>query len=69
MVCMNFIFNFINPAVEKTKLNSSIVLRHESEGNTKIKLKKISFFIFFNFQKNGSGGLLKRKMKKTLALW
>ena len=36
---------------------------HESEGNLKIKLKNLSFF---NFQKIGSGGSVKRKIKK---LW
>ena len=38
---------------------------HESEGNIKIKLKKI-FSFFSNFQKIGSGGSVKRKIKK---LW
>ena len=36
------------------------------EGNKKIKLKKISFIFIFNFQKIGSGGSVKRKIKK---LW
>ena len=38
---------------------------HESEGNTKTKLKKKLTF-FFNFQKIGSGGSVKRKIKKKL---
>ena len=33
----------------------------------KIKLKKISFIFFSNFQKIGSGGSVKRKIKKSLA--
>ena len=32
----------------------------------KMKLKKLSFIFFFNFQKIGSGGSVKRKIKK---LW
>ena len=38
---------------------------HESEGNIKIKLKKKSLF-FLQFSKNGSGGSVKRKIKKKL---
>ena len=41
-----------------------VLYLHESEGNTKIKLKKIS--LFFNFQKIGSEGSVKRKIKE---LW
>ena len=40
---------------------------HESEGNTKIKLIKTS--IFFNFQKIGSGGFVKRTIKKLWPNW
>ena len=40
---------------------------HELEGNTKIKLKKISF-IFFQISKNWVGRVGKMKNKKTLAL-
>ena len=37
-----------------------ILYWHESEENTKLKLKKC---LFFNFQKIGSGGSVKRKIK------
>ena len=66
--CFHWGYEFNQPGCsrkDKTKkqLNSTPVLYwHELEGNTKIKLK-ISFF-FFNFQKIGSGGLVKRKIKK-----
>ena len=62
MVQMNFIFNLINlAAVEKTKGKNIIELQyctgslwHESEGNTKTKLKKISIIFFFSiFKKLG----------------
>ena len=56
--------NLINlAAIEKTK-RKNITELHESEGNKKIKLKKNIFF--FKFQKLGSGGSVKRKIKK---LW
>ena len=71
MVRMNVSFYIINLAAEeKTKrkniiLNSSTVL-HESEGNTKIKLKKDLLYFFFSiFQKIGSGGSVKRKIKNS----
>ena len=51
-------------AVEKTKRKNIIELQY-CTGNTKIKLKKKSL-LFFNFQKIGSGGSVKRKIKK---LW
>ena len=60
---MNFIFNSINLAAEeKTKRKNIIELQyctgwHESEGNTKIKLKKISFIFFSIFEKLGREGL------------
>ena len=58
--------NLINlAAIEKTKRKNRTEL-HESEGNKKIKLKKNLFYFFFNFQKIGSGGSVKRKIKK---LW
>ena len=69
MVRMNFISNIINlAAVEKTNEKNIIELQyctsmHESEGNTKIKLKKISYF--FNFQKIGLGGSVIRKIKNS----
>ena len=63
MVRMNFIFDLINlAAVEKTKRK-----KHESEGNTKIKLKK-SLLFFIQFSKNWVGRVGKTKNKKTLAL-
>ena len=68
---MNYIFNLINlAAVEKTKQTNIIECQYstgiELERNKKIKLKKNVFYFFFKFQKNGSGGSVKGKIKK---LW
>ena len=65
MVRMNFIFNLINlAAVEKTKRKNIIELQY-CTGMSQGELKKI-FFFSFNFQNIGSGGSVKRKIKK---LW
>ena len=57
---MNFIFNFINlAAVEKTKgknVIETVLYWHESERNTKIKLKKISSIFFPIFKISGREG-------------
>ena len=58
MVRMNFIFNSINLAAEEKTKRKNILYRHESEGNTKIKLKKKSLLFFFSiFNKLGREGL------------
>ena len=69
---MNFIFNFINlAAVEKTKGKKNIIELQYCTGMSRRKIKKIklkkNFLFFFNFQKIGSGGSVKRKIKETLA--
>ena len=56
-----------NIQVRFMKVVNLIVYRACLGSKPKIKLKKISFF-FFTFQKIGSGGSVKRKVKKTLAL-
>ena len=56
-------------AIEKTKRKNIIELQYctgmSRRETKKIKLKK-SLLFFFNFQKIGSGGSVKRKIKK---LW
>ena len=73
MVRMNFILPIkkaisyqVLAAIEKTK-QKNITELHESEGNKKIKLKKISF-IFFSISKKLGRRVCKTKNKKTLAL-
>ena len=55
------------PGSNRKDKMKNITELHESEGNKKIKLKKMSFIFFFNFQKSGSGGSVKPKIKKSLA--
>ena len=62
--------NLINlAAIEKTKRKNITELQH-CTGMSRREIKKMKkiFFFFFNFQKIGSGGSVKRKIKKTLAL-
>ena len=66
-----FYFKFNQPGCsrkDKTKKHNQtpVMYRHESEGNTKIKLKKISY-LFFQFSENGVGRVSKTKNKKALA--
>ena len=67
---MNCIFNLINlAAVEKTKQTNIIECQNStgmSRSEIKNKIEKNVFYFFFKFQKIGSGGSVKRKIK---TLW
>ena len=67
---MSFIFNSINLAAEEKAKGKNIIQLQYCTGMSRreIKLKKISFF-FFNFQKIGSGGSVKRKIKRLWPKW
>ena len=65
-----FKFNLINLAVvEKTKQKKkkNIIELQSCTGMSRREKTKIKLIFFFNFQKIGSGGSVKRKIKKTLA--